>query len=778
EPAARYSQSPRSKVWLSIPRLPAPPPVRVGRSGSPHVRCLGAYPWPAHCWRAFLVVEHSVVSMNESMAGSAAAGGGVDINQLLQTTHDDKPTHPSGKRASCAKQRRRRKKEPQEVKPVILSRSKTLVHEKNKPVEPRRRAKSDVDDKKKEVTPELLSSTKPGIRKKCHNKKSNARGGGKGPSNSDAAEEQLSLLKQKLFEAERDLDKEKNTRTMLENMVKSLKNELNEVKQTLGEDKHFCIGTLKKELDYEQRLRISVQDDLAKSNDMIVSEQNRSRSLQKEMESEKKACESIKKEMGALREVLESERALHRSLQSDISSEKQKNEDLQKRVQCEVAVTAAIRMEMNSMKAKKGIDVDKERCMSCSCKAKAVKRYHATNESPVSTMKRPEAIHTRNDKEPDDERDRLLRRLRRELHDTRMKLKNERRKGAASVSRAKQIGPKRSMSDWVVAPTNRGQHAGLIPIIQSPSSVNMPRPIEASLPGSTCAAETSPPSPALPSLFHFEEDDVSIICDKYLEPLHDELTFIKSAYDPSEIIIADRKVTHILELTTGTDSETVSFAVTVSIPHNYPASGILGVKASIHDSNCSHEVRKCAVDALPLLEEVCTWEAKANEGREAIHPVFSVASGWGMTDWHNILSKELPLLRDSPKENETANEICVSLIHTHHIMEADKIQSIKKNASKLSLGGFIKTGKPAFILVEGFQDDCDSMLEALVHSKKVFQSLSFKFIGKVLRNVSDIESCRCLPRKMEQLESKHGFDKLRGICQELGLSDALNTISL
>ena len=51
-------------------------------------------------------------------------------------------------------------------------------------------------------------------------------------------------LKQQLFEAQRDLGKEKNTREMLENKVTSLSNELKVIREKLGgEDKHYCISS-------------------------------------------------------------------------------------------------------------------------------------------------------------------------------------------------------------------------------------------------------------------------------------------------------------------------------------------------------------------------------------------------------------------------------------------------------------------------------------------------------------------------------------------------------
>ena len=81
------------------------------------------------------------------------------------------------------------------------------------------------------------------------------------------------------------------------------------------------------------------------------------------------------------------------------------------------------------------------------------------------------------------------------------------------------------------------------------------------------------------------------------------------------------------------------------------------------------------------------------------------------------------------------------------------------------------------ILVEGVEADCDNMLDALVQSKKIFHTSTFKIGGKALRKVSDLDACRCLPRKMEQLESKTGMDELNGVCEKLGLIQALDDIT-
>ena len=532
--------------------------------------------------------------------------------------------------------------------------------------------------------------------------------------------------------------------------------------------------------------------------------------LEKELDIAKKAKQSIMNELHATKEDLKSEKA--RQL-----LEKQNSQQLQLRLRREAAANIAVRMELQSKRRESSRVEELENELKLERSASSVSKMEAAEYSAIrmelksakekiqnmrhleeglkqekmaakeahaEAKELTESLLATKYKDVESEKDRLISKLRRELRQAREMLKSERRKNTVPSSPARKKAPKpSSLSDWVaVAPTI----GGLIPIIQPNPSMNMPPRIETSLPGgpppqmpsSACAASTQPTSSEIPSLFHYEDDDASVLCDEELEPLHDELTFLRSAYDSDELIIDGNKVTHLIELATGHDTEMVSLALTVIIPENYPTSGVLGVKASIQSSsNCSrisHEIRKCALDSLPQLEEICMYEAKANEGREAIHPIFSVASGWANTDWHNILSKELSLsVNNTEAFNGISTEICVSLIHTHHLIESDRIQCVKKNASKLSLGGYIKIGKPGLILVEGTEADCEFLLEALAQSKKIFHSTTFKNGAKVKRTVKDIESSRCLPRKMEELESKSGMEELNSICEELGILQPL-----
>ena len=571
---------------------------------------------------------------------------------------------------------------------------------------------------------------------------------------------------------------------------------------------------VKEELEFEQNLRIKCNEDLTQANIVVVEEQKKVRVLEKEVESHKRANDAIKNELQEVKKELESKMILQQPLQNELSEEKQKTRDLQKRLQYEAAASIALRMELQAIKGRSNrvaeqleeelrVERSKDRT-SENVDMKMKRELQSANEKLQRLQLEKKASHELHpqstDKNADSEKDQLIRKLRKELHE----LKSERKKitPAHQPVRKKQQQHKLSLSDWVdVAPTTSAQrsaqHPGLIPILQSPprnAMRSLPRSVETSLPGShsltsspsspptadSCAASSRPPATsALSSLFHFEEDDVSVAHDKDIEPLHDELTFLRSAYDSDEIVFeGNNKVTHILELTTGFDSDSIiSIAITVLIPNGYPASGVLNVKASIQGANCSHGVRKCALDALPKLEEICLWEAKANEGREAIHSVFSIASGWANTDWHNILAKERSLSIDSTfEENCGSFEICAALIHTHHIVEAERIQFIKKSASKLSLGGFIKIGKPGFVLVEGNEEDCGQLVETLSQCKKIFYTSSVKLAGKVVKKVSGVDYDGCLPHKIEELEGKSGLDKLCSHCEELGLLQELNDL--
>jgi hypothetical protein len=260
--------------------------------------------------------------------------------------------------------------------------------------------------------------------------------------------------------------------------------------------------------------------------------------------------------------------------------------------------------------------------------------------------------------------------------------------------------------------------------------------------------------------------------------LDDELVFIRSAYS-DEVVISNDKVTYTIQLPTNKNDE-VEIKVVVHIPQGYPLRGTLGVDIRVcDDSNCSSDMRKCLLDTLPKLTQMCVWEAEANYGQEALFSVLNMADRWGKTEWPGILSKQFPSFKilQRPKLEESkqpSDDLYSALIYTHHLMEPEKLQLVKKIASKLSLGGFIKSGKPGVILIASVSElDCENVLNELKShaSQKVFRSTAFKLACKVLGQAHDDTT------KMTMLDnSKDGMDKLVRLCERFGLGDALKEI--
>jgi len=735
---------------------------------------------------------------------------GVDITELV-SSKKDVPNLPATIKLAKNSNSRRKKKNPS-IK--LLSRPVVVTKEDEDSGDGVQLKKKHTKGKDTNKSVVLKKQHNKGGTKDIQKKAYDTKSMHKESPDDDAS---IAKLKQQLFELNRDLEKERNTREMVERISKNMSNEFKLIKEKLGEDKHYCLSTLKEELEFEQKLRITVQNDLDKANNMLSSavanEHKKIRALEENIEVQKKANESIKRDLQTARDQLGSVKPI----EIELSEEKQKNRDLQKRLQYEAAACIAMRMELQSVKSKElEEELKRERSTSIS-DGVSITEYNALKMELQATNKKLKHLReakasTHPQSEDIEYKDNLIRQLKKELHDVRVILKSERKKSTTHQSANRKKGDgvgSLSLLDWIddAIPGHSTKHntASMIPSIQSPPTNsqrvmlltpprNMSRPAEPNQSSSSLASPSSPPSQPSPSppshnsLFHFEEDDVSVSHDKAMKPLHDELTFLKSAYDKDEILIQENnnKVTHFIELGTGIDDDdqVVVIGLTCHIPVGYPSSGVLDVKAAIQSANCSHGVRKCALDALPDLEQLCMYEAKANEGEESIHQIFSLASGWANTDWYNMLSKQRSESIDETKEFTSGSggglsfEICVALIFTHHLVESHRIQHIKKNASKLSLGGYIKVGKPGFILVEGNEEDCINLVEAISNCKKIHHTSTFKIVKKVTKQVSGIDYDGCLPHKIEELDGKIGMDTLRAHCEELGFVEELDDLCL
>ena len=601
---------------------------------------------------------------------------------------------------------------------------------------------------------------------------------------------ELMSLQRSLEEAQCNLVKERDTVSILQNKVNGLNDELDAIREEVaGSDGNFCVTQLK--------------DEIRSLQESLLMEHRKTKSLEKQLERERRASSNLKFELEHARNSAGSE-----DLLEEIDS-------LKRKIQSERAEKIALKMEssLGTSTSAFSKDAERQKLLSAECAALKMEllavnrrmRSFSVDSTKSETLSNAErSVESKSDgvTNIDTEKDDLIKALRRNLQQERLKLRQERKKLAAAHHQLKQKPPqplKRSRAaasrqlQFSVAPTNGQQLAnGLIPIIQTnsaASSINMPRSrVETSLPASS-TTETARAEPDLPtdenecsaappvitasSLFNHDETEVDYSNDL----LDDELVFLRSAYDQEEIEFDENRVTHLLDLESEPDGGFVTIALTVTIPHYYPNRGRLDVTATVRESDCAANIAKCAMNCLPDLIELCRLEAKANEGDNAINSIFCVAQGFAAVDWYNHLSRELSMSKNEdgsqiPQDVGGGTEICAVLLQTHHLVEneADKIQCVKKNASKLSLGGYIRTGKPGLVLAEGNEHDCDQFADALNHSKKVFRLSSFKTVGKSVRKAKE----KMLPKKLEQLDSgKGGLEQLTELCEDLGLEKEL-----
>ena len=391
--------------------------------------------------------------------------------------------------------------------------------------------------------------------------------------------------------------------------------------------------------------------------------------------------------------------------------------------------------------------------------------------------------------------------LRKELHETQEKLKNAKKRNAVLTSelaeksypqRQQQQTDRKKGSALVLATTVADALGPDSKTLKTPPKVllspkrttSMPAPVEVSL------SERA-------SLVNFESapvhyDGVSMDNDDDGEEssaLQDELTFIRSAFSPEEILVEDNQVTYTLQLPVDDDSEDLKIDISVILPVRYPTARINEINVVVNEtSTCCPEYRKIALDALPTVQEICLIEARALEGSAALSSVFSVADMWAKDDWYSVMAKQLSLSKGKGKHSKKKGgngsfEICTFLIYTHHIVDPDKIHFVKKSASKLNLGGYLKIGKPGLLLVEGPQSDCEALLETLLLNRKKLReshggkvdSATFMAAGNAVRKATT-SSERVLPKKLEQLEAKDGMDKIKDACKISGLLGSLEEV--
>lgn len=642
-----------------------------------------------------------------------------------------------------------------------------------------------------------------------------------------------SKLQQELSEVKKRLEQEKTARKSSEMHCQKLQSELNSAKQTLEHETQFrknCqrdMGQLKDELEYERAIRVKAQVDESNFNTMISEEKDRVNELREQLQHEQQSKEAILKELEETKLQLETTKSTERSIRDELAAAQQTNECLQQKMGIDSASAISIKMELHSMKSRMGrveevenalkqeilkvdrlqnelakaddvkteLDEAKEKLL----RIDNLKMELLLEKSKVQELetklddqtwlrkrngsipldddinargKRSESISSSKYNDLDDVDIHAFEKLRKELHDTREALKAERKKNAALTSK-KTKAEASSLKDWIDL------------ALPSTAEVKLPPATQISLSDGPARPETKKteiPDHDESGLHYFDGTKNEFCGDEDSSPLEDELTFIMSAYSSDEVIVSENrdKVTYLIDLSTN-DNDDVQIKVIVHIPKGYPMEGMLGVDIGISDdSNCSTDMRKCLMDTIPKLTQMCLWEAEGNYGKEALFSVLNMADRWSKTEWPGILSKQFPsfkiLQRPKTADTKQGGEAYAALIYTHHLIEPEKLQLVKKITSKLSLGGFIKSGKPGVILLTSINEsDCDTILNELRSqaSQKILRSTAFKLGGKVPKQtLLDIATT-----KITLLDnSKDGMDELVQACQSAGLADILNEI--
>jgi RNA recognition motif-containing protein len=107
--------------------------------------------------------------------------------------------------------------------------------------------------------------------------------------------------------------------------------------------------------------------------------------------------------------------------------------------------------------------------------------------------------------------------------------------------------------------------------------------------------------------------------------------------------------------------------------------------------------------------------------------------------------------------------LCRLLIKTAEMSEAEASE-VQGMASKYNLGGFIRTGKPGLIVVEGLEFNADIFMDNMERQKKLYEN-----VGKVSER-----SGRAFPMQLTMLSGDNVVEDFAKACETVGLKDKLD----
>merc|ERR1719413_138594 len=117
----------------------------------------------------------------------------------------------------------------------------------------------------------------------------------------------------------------------------------------------------------------------------------------------------------------------------------------------------------------------------------------------------------------------------------------------------------------------------------------------------------------------------------------------------------------------------------------------------------------------------------------------------------------------APRSRDRAGvRLCRLLIKTEKL-NIDSAKEVQGMAGKYNLGGFIQTGKPGMIIVEGLEFNCDIFMDNLERQKQTYVNA-----GKVSER-----SGRCFPMELTLLSGDNAPSDFAKACESVGLKEKL-----
>ena len=132
-------------------------------------------------------------------------------------------------------------------------------------------------------------------------------------------------------------------------------------------------------------------------------------------------------------------------------------------------------------------------------------------------------------------------------------------------------------------------------------------------------------------------------------------------------------------------------------------------------------------------------------------------------DWGAKASTPASLATPTPRSRDRAGvRLCRLLIKTEKL-NIDTAKEVQGMAGKYNLGGFIQTGKPGFVIVEGLEFNCDIFMDNLERQKQ-----SYVNAGKVSER-----SGRSFPMELTVLNGDSANSDFAKACESVGLKEKL-----